>query len=260
MAGHKSTVNALNTFTDSSGSGFGNAKFETIFEMARRIYNSKIGIVSTAFLADATPAAVATHTSQRSQYAYIISQYLKGVTDMFPWTRWDGPDVLFGTFRRSPALHGLISGVIKLSERSELTSAPPGGGGSDFIPNAKNNRTSYIDAFTDKGYQYATTNASLAQLDDSKRALGLFSASNLPTWVDRHVFPENLKNFGAWNATAKNFTAPTTDTPGLKEMTIKAINILNKRAQADNSNFMLMSEAASIDKMMHVASYQVPHL
>lgn len=137
-----------------------------------------------------------------------------------------------------------------------LRSAVFGGGGSDFIPNSKNNKTSFIDGFVDKGYQFATTNASLEQLDDNKRALGLFAASNLPTWLDRHVFTDNLKTFGAWNATAKNFTGPVVDTPGLKEMTIKAINILQKRASADKSNFLLMSEAASIDKAMHIGDYQ----
>jgi len=52
MSGHKSTVNALNSFTDSTGKPYGAPKFETIFEMARRLYDAKIGIVSTAFLAD----------------------------------------------------------------------------------------------------------------------------------------------------------------------------------------------------------------
>lgn len=36
------------------------------------------------------------HTSQRSQYASIITQFLQGVTSTFPWTKWDGVDVLFG--------------------------------------------------------------------------------------------------------------------------------------------------------------------
>lgn len=55
MSGHKSTVNALNSFTDSTGKAYGAPKFETVFEMARRLYNAKIGIVSTAFLADVSP-------------------------------------------------------------------------------------------------------------------------------------------------------------------------------------------------------------
>lgn len=48
----------------------------------------------------------------------------------------------------------------------------------------------------------------------------------------------------------------TFDLPSLKDMTIKAIDILNTRAKADgDSGFMLMSEAASIDKQMHILDY-----
>lgn len=60
--------------------------------MFRRITGGMVGIVSTAYLADATPAAVVAHTSQRSQYDLIIDQFLDGVSG-YPWTRWDGPDV-----------------------------------------------------------------------------------------------------------------------------------------------------------------------
>jgi alkaline phosphatase len=44
-----------------------------------------------------------------------------------------------------------------------------------------------------------------------------------------------------------------TDQPGLKEMTVKAIDILQNRS-ADKGWF-IMSEAASIEKMMHVLDY-----
>lgn len=130
-----------------------------------------------------------------------------------------------------------------------------GGGGKDFIPN-KNSNTSYLDEFLDAGYQYAVTNATLAELDNNKRALGLFGVSTLPTWLDRHVYPENLKDFGAWNETARDFSAPSKDVPGLKDMTLKALNILHRRAKNDKTNFMMMSEAASIDKAMHASDYQ----
>ncbi|CEQ39937.1 SPOSA6832_01510, partial [Sporobolomyces salmonicolor] len=85
MSGKKSTVNALNAYTcafpslfirprgtdlfhllmhsDSTGKALNNPKFETIFEMGRRVYGAQIGIVSTAYLADATPAAVVAHTT-----------------------------------------------------------------------------------------------------------------------------------------------------------------------------------------------------
>jgi len=43
------------------------------------------------------------------------------------------------------------------------------------------------------------------------------------------------------------------DQPGLKDMTIKAIEILQKRDKGQG--WFLMSEAASIDKMMHALDY-----
>lgn len=123
-----------------------------------------------------------------------------------------------------------------------------GGGGKDFVPKDSNKNVSKIERFQDRGYQFVTTNSSLFELDHSKRALGLFGEDTLPTWVDRHVFPENLADFPAWNPENNTFTAPSTDVPGLKEMTLKALDILHTRSKADGSPFMMMSEAASIDK------------
>ena len=62
FTGKKMTVNGLNAYTDSSGKGFGNAKVETFWEMFRRITGGQVGIVSKAYIADATPAAVCAHT------------------------------------------------------------------------------------------------------------------------------------------------------------------------------------------------------
>ena len=47
-----------------------------------------------------------------------------------------------------------------------------------------------------------------------------------------------------------------TDQPGLKEMTLKAIDILQNRASADDdAGWLIMSEAASVDKQMHTLDY-----
>ncbi|KAI5475696.1 alkaline phosphatase [Pseudohyphozyma bogoriensis] len=220
MAGKKATVNGLNAYTDSTGKPLNNPKFETIFEMARRIYNAKVGIVSTAYLADATPAAVVAHTSQRSQYDFIIDQFLDGVTANYSWTKWDGPDVLFG------------------------------GGGSDFLAKVSNGNVSKIAKFQDKGYEFVTDNSSLNAIGNDKRALGLFAGSTMPTWLDRHVYKANLATFPQYNNTKGVY-----DSPGLKEMTLKAIDILSTRAKADGTGWVMMSEAASIDKAMHIADY-----
>jgi len=57
-------------------------------------------MVSTAYIADATPAALCAHTRDRSQSAAIVQEYLLGaasVNGTFDWpTSCDGPDVVFG--------------------------------------------------------------------------------------------------------------------------------------------------------------------
>lgn len=80
-SGHKTTVNALNVYVDSSSDPFDDPKFENIAEVFRRRYpDGGVGIVSTAFLADATPAGLAAHTSDRGEYDHVISAYYEGLT------------------------------------------------------------------------------------------------------------------------------------------------------------------------------------
>jgi alkaline phosphatase len=60
-----------------------------------RIWGSAIGVVSTAFIADATPIALSGHTRLRSQYGVLIEQSLRGVQN-YTWTKYTGADVFFG--------------------------------------------------------------------------------------------------------------------------------------------------------------------
>lgn len=48
--GHKTTVNALNVYADSSKSPFDDPKFESIAEIFHRVIGGAVGIVSTAFV------------------------------------------------------------------------------------------------------------------------------------------------------------------------------------------------------------------
>jgi alkaline phosphatase len=91
-SGHKSTVNAMGVYADSSPNPFDDPKVETIVEILTRIWGSAIGVVSTAFLADATPIALTGHTRLRSQYGALIDQALHGVTN-YTWTPYSGADV-----------------------------------------------------------------------------------------------------------------------------------------------------------------------
>lgn len=218
--GHKSTVNALGVYADSSKSPFDDPKVETIAEMFRRLTGGGVGIVSTAFIADATPAALTAHTRDRGQYGAVVDSFLNGITN-YTWTNWTGPDVLFG------------------------------GGAEQFIPSSKSFQgKDYYAAFAAKGYNVMQNNTSLQKAPNTSRTLGIFSVSNMAKWLDRNVYTKNLIG-NKDSPDGKNGSA--TDQPGLKEMTLKAIDILQTRNS--EKGWFLMSEAASIDKQMHTLDY-----
>ncbi|PVI06567.1 alkaline phosphatase-like protein [Periconia macrospinosa] len=214
--GHKSTVNCLGVYADSSKSPFDDPKVETIAEIFHRLTGGHVGIVSTAFLADATPAGLTAHTRARSEYGHVVDTFLNGITN-YTWTKWDGPDVLFG-------------------------------GGAEQFYTPYLNKTYYTE-FAKKGYQILQNRTSLLAAPNTERALGVFTTSNMAKWLDRNVYRSNLNQSLSPTGDKK----PALDQPGLKEMTLKAIDILSERS--GDKGWFLMSEAASIDKMMHVLDY-----
>ncbi|KAH7266796.1 alkaline-phosphatase-like protein [Fusarium redolens] len=218
--GHKSTVNAMGVYADSSPNPFDDPKVETIVEVFKRVWGGAWGAVSTAFLADATPIALSGHTRLRGQYGPLIDQALNGMTN-YSWTQHGGPDVFFG-----------------------------GGAENFFAGKGSYQGKDYYKEFQKKGYTVSLNKTSLLKADKSKRALGVFCQSNLPVWLDRNVYKDNLKGREN-NPTGGKGDA--SDLPGLKDMTLKAIDILATRGK--DKGFFLMSEAASIDKQMHALDY-----
>lgn len=221
--GHKSTVNSLGVYRDSSPSTFDDPKIETIAELFKARRGGQVGIVSTAFIADATPAALVSHTPDRDLYGTVIESYLYGVTRNYTWSNWNGPDVLFG------------------------------GGAESFLVGNSVHNTSFYSQFAAAGYNTVLNQTALYKTSNSSRTLGIFCQSNLNKWLDRNVYKSNL--VGMKNDPSGG-NGDALDQPGLANMTTRAIDILHQRDQANNnSGFFLMSEAASIDKMMHVLDY-----
>ncbi|KAK4104757.1 alkaline phosphatase-like protein [Parathielavia hyrcaniae] len=219
-SGHKSSVNAMGVYADSSADPQDDPKVETIVEMLYRIWGSAWGAVSTSFIADATPIALSGHSRLRSQYGVLIDQALNGVSN-YSWTKTDGPDAYFG------------------------------GGAEQFLPGSGSFQgKDYYAEFAKKGYSVSLNKTALLAAPNDQKALGIFCRSNLPVWLDRNIFPENLE-------TLKNDPAggsgPAKDLPGLKEMTVKAVEVLH--ARGGKKGFFLMSEGASIDKQMHALDY-----
>ena len=219
-SGHKSTVNALGCYVDSSPDPFDDPKVESIAELFQRLQRGAIGIVSTAFIADATPAALTAHTKNRGLYGQVVDAYLNGNTN-YTWTNWTGPDVLFG------------------------------GGAEQFYPNrASFKGQDYYQLFAQRGYRVVQNKTSLLRTPARDKTLGIFSVNNMAKWLDRNVYTQNLVG-NKDSPDGRNGSA--TDQPGLKEMTVKALEILATRN--NGSGFFLMSEAASIDKQMHTLDY-----
>lgn len=219
-SGHKTTVNALGVYADSSKDPFDDPKIESIAEMFHRLTGGGVGIVSTAFIADATPAALTAHTRDRGQYGNVVDSFLNGITN-YTWTNWTGPDVLFG------------------------------GGAEQFLPGkASFQGKDYYAAFAAKGYAVVLNNTALQKTANATKTLGIFSISNMAKWLDRNVYTQNLVG----NKDAPDGSnASATDQPGLKQMTLKALDILT--ARNPDKGWFLMSEAASIDKQMHTLDY-----
>lgn len=158
--GHKTMVNCLGVYADSSKNPFDDPKIESITEIFHRLFKGAVGIVSTAYIADATPAALTAHTRDRGQYGAVVDSFLNGITN-YTWTNWTGPDVLFG-------------------------------GGAEQFYNSTRGGRSYMDKdyyaeFAKKGYQVVMNNTQLSAASNSTKTLGIFSVSNMAKWLDRNV-------------------------------------------------------------------------
>ncbi|PWV61025.1 alkaline phosphatase [Plasticicumulans acidivorans] len=150
MTGHKTAVNALGVYADRTPSPFDDPKVETIAEAVRRTTGKAIGVVSTAELEDATPAAVVAHTRLRAEKAAIVGDFYAVK-----------PDVMLGG-----------------GSAYFLAKTVPG--------SKRKDDKNYIELFKDAGYTLVTDKAELAALaGGSGKVLGLFHTGNMDVTLDR---------------------------------------------------------------------------
>ncbi|AYM84294.1 MULTISPECIES: alkaline phosphatase [Agrobacterium tumefaciens complex] len=151
MTGHKTAVNAIGVYADRTPASLDDPKVETIAEALRRQTKKSIGIISTAELQDATPAAVVAHTRKRGDKAD-INGMLFDVK----------PDVLLGG--------------------GSAYFLPQATAGSK-----RKDDKDYIALFKEAGYTLATSKAELAAAagTNTGKILGLFHTGNMDTALDR---------------------------------------------------------------------------
>ncbi|KAL2918570.1 hypothetical protein HK105_201971 [Polyrhizophydium stewartii] len=228
LTGQKGWVNGLNVYSDTSADTLDDPKVETLAEYIRNNRPGMcVGVVTTAGIHDATPAAVYAHTRRRGDLNIITDQLIN------PFNHnnisWDpkpvAPEVIFG------------------------------GGGATFCPKSSgtvcSSTVDYYALFKSQGYNVVKSKTELEAADSTNPILGIFSAKHMDTWYDRALHKDNLKVNPNSHPDGKGSAV---DQPGLELMTKHAIEVLSNSKRCSDG-FFLMSEAAAVDKAMHPMDY-----
>ncbi len=203
----------LNRTDPESDAFFDNPRVENISEYLRRARGMNLGLVTTADVTDATPAAFAVHTSNRNASTRIADDY-------FDRRNQTGLTVLMGGGRRWFEPKG--------NQKAGGRRSTPTNGKVDPARDL-------VKAFQSAGFAFADSTKSLQAISASHRTrlLGLFAPSTMPTAFDKLGHgAERVDNV-----------------PMLDDMARAAISSLSSSSPR---GFFLMIEGASIDKQAHV--------
>ncbi|MBC7879804.1 MAG: alkaline phosphatase [Anaerolineae bacterium] len=281
VTGLKQPNNGLNVSADNTPeTNLDNPRIETLWEFMKRTQGWKTGVVTDAFVTDATPASEAGHTRSRGDRAIIAQQFLDYYAD--------------GTAQ--PA-----TGFAGLKELTQPLDVIMGGGATDWTVSTNTTLQTF--------YQYASGGRTAAQQDlfvvaqdptkvaatycvannltslnacpSNKPLLGIFTGEfrtissglggdNIPGVLDRLVARDLAKIGGkdATNASLGLNVAPPRGTgcgatvkdcfaavPSKPEMVSKAISVLNTLA-GRQGGWMLMIEQSQTDKLAHPLEYE----
>lgn len=167
MCGHKSSVNAMGVYEGNEPDPNKHPRVETMAELLKRTRGMAIGVVTTAEVQDATPAAVWAHTRRRSEYIEIMDQALRPE---------QMPDVLMG------------GGLASLLPQSQ-----PGSRRTDD--------RDLVKEFADEGFAYAQTREQLNAVMSGAtpdKLLGMFHTGNMNVYLDRqHIKQPQV--LGQWD-------------------------------------------------------------
>ena len=245
VTGNKAANNQEGVFPDDTVDAFDNPRVEYLAEFLHRTQGKALGIVTTADVFDATPAAMAVHTSNRGYGTGIVDQFLDD-------RRLTGLSVLMGGGRKwflpnGDALKadGSRAGQPMNGSQRDARSdyELPGDlvAGWDAAAGRKDPGRDLISDFEKAGYRYASDRTTLlAQATQADKLLGLFAYSNMNVAFDKIGHRRQASTI------VEDYGFP--DQPMLDEMAKAALEVLAKNKRG----FIAMIEGASIDKQSHL--------
>ena len=211
---------------------------KTILELAQE-NGLHTGIVTTAELTDATPAVLASHTSDRD---------CQGPSDS-------------ETIELCPQDRKATGGTGSIAEQmvDHHVDVLLGGGKQWFVQTndaGTHANQTVIDSAKFQGYSVITTASELADLQSLEnnatnvtKVLDLFAPGNMNmSWTGEAAAPYP----GSGPQTCQEDQRPSNE-PSLSNMTSKAIDLLDNASSGQEKGFFLQIESASIDKRDHDA-------
>ncbi len=218
---------------------FAQPRVEYLAEYMHRMQGKNLGLVSTADIEDATPAANVIHTGNRNAGQGICDQYLdeagnSGLTVLMGGgRRWFLPAASFGSSRSSSNDYAALPADLTAAYNIPAGAIDPN---RNLIGDFQNAGFSYVETNTD-------LNAAFAGGKVPAKLLGLFGYGNMNVALDKIAKRRNPGVPGV----VDDYRAP--DQPMLNDMTTAALKTLNANSP---NGFFLMVEGAHIDKQSHL--------
>lgn len=227
-------------------------RVEYMSEYLHRTKGKSLGLVTTADVEDATPAANAAHTAERGAGTGICDQYLDESDSGGTGRYGTGLTVLMGGGRRWFIPEG--SPYSSRAESTDYGKLPddlvrawklPANVAGGLDP-----RRDLLKDFGTAGFTYVDSFAegpnALSKVGTPDKLLGLFAYGNMNTAMDKIARRRGRLPPGEKSYVVEDYLAP--DQPMLDEMTEAALRVLRKNPKG----FVLLVEGAHIDKQSHL--------
>ncbi|MEO0617474.1 MAG: alkaline phosphatase [Pseudomonadota bacterium] len=278
ITGMKQPNNALNVSADNTPeNGLDNPRIETLMEYLKREHDWKIGVVSDAYITDATPGSSVAHVRSRGARDTIAQQFIGFYQDGTAQ-----PSTGYASLQELAQPLDVIIGAGARYWVGNETDAD-GNGVSDldeFWQEGSSGRSAseldlYFDVAPSLGYQTARTKAELDAADPSQPILAIFGGDgraqqnalddrNVPPALDRLV-ARGMATIGGRDASSAEIGLQQTpkggtacgatvqacfnDIPSKPEMVDYAIRSLERMSRG--KGWFLLVEQSHIDKLAH---------